>query len=231
PVANNLIHFAISGPGKIIGVGNGDPICHEPDVYFDKQQIQDIPLDDWRMSRVSNTKRQQEVAENFDDSGWKPVNVRAESGPLTPGESAVYRAHFSVTKQDLALSRINVSFGMIDDEGWIYVNGRRVGQSRDWENDPSFDIGRFLHPGNNALAVEVKNDDGDGGINKGVTLEFEKSQLPADWRRSAFNGLAEVIVQADKNAGEIKLTARANGLAPATIAIQTKSDSVMLAAP
>ena len=34
PVATNLIHFELSGPGKILGVGNGDPSCHEPDVFF-----------------------------------------------------------------------------------------------------------------------------------------------------------------------------------------------------
>ena len=32
PTADNLVHFELSGPGKIIGVGNGDPTCHEPDV-------------------------------------------------------------------------------------------------------------------------------------------------------------------------------------------------------
>ena len=31
PVANNRLSFTVSGPGKIIGVGNGDPSCHEPD--------------------------------------------------------------------------------------------------------------------------------------------------------------------------------------------------------
>lgn len=31
PNANNMIRFSISGPGKIIGVGNGDPSSHEPD--------------------------------------------------------------------------------------------------------------------------------------------------------------------------------------------------------
>ncbi|MFM2358937.1 MAG: hypothetical protein RLY16_930, partial [Bacteroidota bacterium] len=31
PDANNMVRFKISGPGKIIGVGNGDPSSHEPD--------------------------------------------------------------------------------------------------------------------------------------------------------------------------------------------------------
>ena len=33
PLAQNKINFAIEGAGKIIGVGNGDPSCHEPDTF------------------------------------------------------------------------------------------------------------------------------------------------------------------------------------------------------
>jgi beta-galactosidase len=31
PTASNFVHFDIIGPAKILGVGNGDPTCHEPD--------------------------------------------------------------------------------------------------------------------------------------------------------------------------------------------------------
>jgi beta-galactosidase len=31
PTANNLVKFEIEGPGRIIGVGNGNPKSHEPD--------------------------------------------------------------------------------------------------------------------------------------------------------------------------------------------------------
>jgi beta-galactosidase len=31
PVADNLVKFAIEGPGRIIGTGNGNPTSHEPD--------------------------------------------------------------------------------------------------------------------------------------------------------------------------------------------------------
>ena len=34
PVAGNEIQFALAGAGAIIGVGNGDPSCHEPDKYL-----------------------------------------------------------------------------------------------------------------------------------------------------------------------------------------------------
>ena len=35
PDADNMIRFSLSGQGKIIGVGNGDPSSHEPDKYVD----------------------------------------------------------------------------------------------------------------------------------------------------------------------------------------------------
>ena len=31
PTANNRIMFSVEGPGKIIGTGNGDPSCHDPE--------------------------------------------------------------------------------------------------------------------------------------------------------------------------------------------------------
>jgi beta-galactosidase len=34
PTAGNAINFDITGPGKIIGVGNGDPASHEPDQFI-----------------------------------------------------------------------------------------------------------------------------------------------------------------------------------------------------
>lgn len=31
PTADNFVTFALAGAGRIAGVGNGDPSCHEPD--------------------------------------------------------------------------------------------------------------------------------------------------------------------------------------------------------
>lgn len=31
PVADDMVTFTVSGPGRIIGLGNGDPNCHEPE--------------------------------------------------------------------------------------------------------------------------------------------------------------------------------------------------------
>ena len=223
PVASNLVHFAISGPGKIIGVGNGDPICHEPDVYVTQAAAQSLSLDRWLWKKVEDAKDRPEVAEDFKtDATWKTGNVNREGGPLEQGESAVFRKTISLSDEDLGSLAAVLSFGMIDDDGWVYVNGKLVGESHDWQSSPAFDVMKFLHAGDNVIAVVVKNGDGQGGVNKGVTLDFEKKPVTPAWQRSAFNGLAQVIVQADKSAGEIKLTASADGIAPAELVIQAE---------
>lgn len=53
----------------------------------------------------------------------------------------------------------------------------------------------------------------------------------AVWSRSLFNGLAQVIVQSTKVAGEIKLTANAEGLNPAASIVQTQSASLCPSVP
>jgi beta-galactosidase len=228
PTASNLVRFAIGGPGKIIGVGNGDPICHEPDTYFTKPLVHVIALDNWHMKKVPDPKDRPEAAKNFDEDKWKDADVSIERGPLKEGESAVFRAHVDITAEDLASLGATLQFGMIDDDGWIYVNGQPVGESHDWRSSPQFDILKLLHSGDNSIAVVVKNNGGDGGINKGVSLDFQKKPISPDWQRSVFNGLAEVIMQAGKEAGEIKLTARADGLALGDVIIHAESHSAHL---
>jgi beta-galactosidase len=225
PVATNEISFAIQGAGKIIGVGNGDTSSHEPDVYLAKWPVHSTPVTDWKWNRISNARQANlpEVATNFDDSSWEKGNVRSDSGPLVEGEHGVFRGHVTVSEQDLAVETIKLSFGMIDDEGWVYVNGQMAGESHDWQATPSFDVKRFLHPGTNTIAVAVANGSGAGGVNKGVTLLFqEKPELPV-WKRSVFNGLAQVLVQSTGQPGEILLTATSADLSRKVLALQAQA--------
>jgi beta-galactosidase len=231
PTANSLVSFELTGPGKIIGVGNGDPISHEPDMCISTPRLRRVPLNDWRVTKVPNTTDRPEVFGSFNNGDWEKADVRSGSGPLKPGESAVYRTQVLLTENDLAMAQVVLNFATIDDEGWIYVNGKLVGESHDWQIDPAFEVRKWMNLGDNTIAAVVKNGDGFGGLNHGVTLEFQPATVAANWQRSAFNGLAQVIVQSERNVGEIKLTARANGLQPATIAIQAKQYSGRPIAP
>jgi beta-galactosidase len=53
-------------------------------------------------------------------------------------------------------------------------------------------------------------------------MDIVGKPTPVQWSRSLFNGLAQIIVQSKREAGEIKLTASANGLAPVTFVLPTK---------
>jgi beta-galactosidase len=225
PVAANEIAFAIQGAGKIIGVGNGDPSSHEPDVCLTKWPVHSTPVTDWKWTRIPNARltNLSEVATSFNDSAWEKDDVRSDSGPLVEGEHGAFRGHVIVSEQDLAVDTVMLSFGMIDDEGWVYVNGRMVGESHDWQAKPSFDVKHLLHPGTNTIAVAVANGAGPGGVNKGVTVLFQdKPELPA-WKRSVFNGLAQVIVQSSRQPGEILLTASSSNLPRKVLALQAQA--------
>jgi beta-galactosidase len=225
PVATNLVHFALSGPGKIIGVGNGDPSCHEPDVFLPQFSMRSVSLNNgWRWKKVPNVYNQQlaEFRPDFDDTNWDTANVQADSGPLGERDQAVFRAQFQVTERDLEAQAVELRFGRIDGDGWVYVNGRPVGESHDRQVPPVFDVKSFLHPGENTIAVAVANWNVGGGLNQGVTLQFQDQPSAPQWQRRVFNGLAQILVQATREPGEINLTAGADGLSPATLAIHSQ---------
>ena len=145
--------------------------------------------------------------------------------PLKEGETAIYRAHVTLTEADLKNPNIQIRFAGCDDQGWYFVNNQRVGESLDWQAQPLFDIKKYLHAGDNVIAVGVKNVAGEGGLNPDVNVEIVGSAGEAPWSRSLFNGLAQIIVQSTKTAGELKLTASAEGLQSATATVATQASA------
>ncbi len=71
PTADNAITFEISGPGKIIGVGNGDPGSHEPDCFVD-------PSATWKRSLFNGLA--QVIVQSTGDAG--EIRLTASSGGL-----------------------------------------------------------------------------------------------------------------------------------------------------
>jgi beta-galactosidase len=115
-----------------------------------------------------------------------------------------------------------ICFSGCDDEGWYFVNGHFAGESHDWQAQPIFDVKKYLHVGDNVIAVGVYNGVAQGGLNPNVNVQITGYVTTAPWARSLFNGLAQIIVQSTKDAGEIKLTATADGLKPSTATVQTQ---------
>ena len=228
PTAGNKVSFTLEGAGKIIGVGNGDPSCHEPDTFIAQPGVKSLPVNVWRWKFAKLQPKGAlipEYAEGFDDSAWnqiKSISGDNDGMVLQEGQMAVFRAHVNLTAADLANLGVQIRFTCIDDHGYIFVNNQRVGDSSDWSAQPVYDIQKALHVGDNVIAVGVRNDSGTGGLNPDVNVELIGKPVSVGWSRSAFNGLAQVIVQSTKDAGEIKLTASADGLQAATTTITTQ---------
>jgi beta-galactosidase len=222
PLALNKLNFSVEGAGKIIGVGNGDPSSHEPDTFVANAPARRVAVNDWRwqLARVPhNSGTVPEYANDFADSSWNPLTAKTSGGEQTiktPETTAIYRAHFTLTEEDLQGAGAQACFSGCDDEGWYFVNGQFVGESHDWQAQPIFDIKKYIKAGDNVIAVGVYNSAGQGGLNPNVEVKTMGRAGVAPWSRSLFNGLAQIIVQSTRDSGEFKLTASAEGLAPAT---------------
>ena len=225
PTANLAVAFEISGPGRIIGVGNGNPNSHEPEVFLPPAP-RFVPVSGWRW-KLANVPGDRsavpEYANDFNDSTWTVLKPDDDGLSIEKeNTTAVYRAHVVLTGEDLNGADARIHFAGCDDDGWFFVNNQFAGESHDWASQPLFDIKKFLHVGDNVIAVGVKNVMGRGGLKPEVNLDIIAEPKPLPWSRSLFNGLAQIIVQSTKDAGEIKLTATADGLEPATAVVQTQ---------
>ncbi|HVU25648.1 MAG TPA: beta-galactosidase GalA [Opitutus sp.] len=225
PTAGNPVSLALDGPGRIIGVGNGDPSCHEPDQFIATAPVTQHAIDGWKWKRVDLRAEGElpEMKADADDSGWEPANVTAEKGPLGNRERAVYRAHVAVTPEELAQPGVELWFGRIEGDNVVYINGEPAAKSGDARSAVVYDVKSKLRAGDNVIAVSVSNWGDTGGLAQGAALRLTGTPPAVTWSRSAFNGLAEVIVQAMKASGTIKLTATAEGLKPVTLAIDAKA--------
>ncbi len=223
PVAANTVAFDLSGPGRILGVGNGDPSCHEPDVVVATPTFRTVPVGGWRWKRVADPSAPDlpEARERWDDSGWPRTDVAGDREALGPGENGVFRTRFDVTADDLSAPVVELRFGRIEGDGSVYVNGRLAGPAGDPRAPSTYAVKALLHPGRNVVAVALTNYGATAGISRGVMLRLEQPAAAVNWRRSVFNGLAQIIVQATRRSGAITLEARSAGLRTGMVTIRT----------
>ncbi|HEY1628376.1 MAG TPA: hypothetical protein VGF52_00875, partial [Tepidisphaeraceae bacterium] len=221
PIASNEIKFTISGPGKIIGVGNGDPSSHEPDQFVDA--VQSVAISNWRMSSIDSTTNRLETAEHFEDAAWRPAFAHRDDGrpPMRVTTNAAYRGDLELPSIDAGAS-LSLLLRRFGQEQWIYLNGKQIANMSD-DDHLSVEVkpGDF-HAGKNVIAViatprrgsreEISRDENLAAVLRIVT--------PAgSWKRSLFAGLAQVIVRTNRQEGAIKLTASSGGLTAAMLNI------------
>jgi Glycosyl hydrolases family 35 len=138
------------------------------------------PIGNWRMKVIDsfrNPERRSEIGSQFDDSEWTEIELdKVEAAQLKPNETAVFRATVDLTEGALKNGHPSISIRRMDDEGWVFVNGKKIGEGHDWADSYKLDAGKEWRAGRNTIAVIVHNKDGGGGLG---LVEMETSAAPS----------------------------------------------------
>ncbi|HEX7984220.1 MAG TPA: beta-galactosidase GalA [Duganella sp.] len=225
PTAGDEVGFAVSGPIRIIGVGNGDPGSHEADRPAERHSFQ--ALSGWRTLAVDRADDPAARAETVDTSAWRDPAawLPPEAQPAVTSH-VVLRGRFArpVMGPD---DRVALFIDRLGPDQKVYVNGRAV-EATPVDGGLMVALEGARLKEDNSLAYVLATPEG------GVQGMFERSvgaskwgvlrvtAPAAPWRRRVFNGWAQVIVQSTGEAGEGVLTATSGGLAPATLRFQAR---------
>jgi beta-galactosidase len=221
PDANNEISFSIQGPGKIIGVGNGDPTSRENEKFI--ETIETVKIQDLKEKAVENMDLTNETGMDVDDTKWKEAFKDRDYKKLA--KAYVYRGHFMLPENATA-STITLFYKNIGREQSLYINGKEITRNQK-ENETGNGYlldKKILQAGKNIITIVAtpipKQHDWDNvNTDPGVIQIFTAAQ---PWKRKLFNGLAQIIVQTTKEAGEISITASSQNLKTAVLRLNSK---------
>lgn len=210
PTADNQVTFNIQGPGKIIGVGNGNQTSLEPDQYI--EQVIPVNIENLKEELVKGIENRPEIASDFDDTNWQPAfkNIRF---PET-AKAIIYRGTIQLP-DNIDDAMLTLFYSNIGKTQSIYINGQFIQSNDSSDQRKEVKLSKnIIHPGKNSIAIVVtpfinKNSWDYNNTNPGT---IQIIIPPAPWKRKLFNGLAQVIVQSTGEPGQIILTSTSPGL-------------------
>lgn len=224
PTAENEIGFSINGPGKIIGVGNGNQTSLEPDQYVERIDL--VNIGNLKEKFVEDLNVKVEVAADYDDSSWQNAFKDTRDDEFGRKVKAiVYRSSFTMPA-DFATATTTFFSKNIGKVQSIYINGKEVGheiKESDGRQEFKLDVS-LLHPGTNMIAIVARpllkaNIWADVNTDPGL---IQMVYPAAPYKRKLFNGYAQVIVQSTGQPGTIILKATSPGLKESTVEITAK---------
>ena len=227
PTAGNLVNFEVTG-GRIIGVGNGDPGCHEPDKFTETIAL--FMVEDWR-GRIAPAGT---VAPAGPES-LQPFPVMGYYQAPLPKRGEVYDLSGVFTLPAVPSGTLELHLPTLGSKTTLWLNGRELARDIDTATvGPALRIDQTqLIAGVNRVQLIVKPfDDPLNHIPELTQLGSMRAFTPAPpARRSLFNGLAQVIVQSTREPGKIRLTAKSDGLAAAESIITARPATLRAALP
>lgn len=226
PTADNRIDFEVSGPIRLIGMGNGDPGSHEVDRPAERHRY--VSLSNWRSLAIDDlTDTSSAVAETADTTNWRdPAQWLPPEAqpPLTKG--LVLRGEFA--RPVISAGEQAVLFvGQLTPDQHLYVNGQAVtAQAMDGAWVIRLDASQLKD--RNSLSyvmttpaggVQALYDQSVGGSRWG---SLRVTTPAAPWQRRLFNGWAQVIVQSTGERGRGHLRLVSSGLTTVTVDFQAE---------
>ena len=223
PVADNEVTFSISGPAKIIGVGNGNPTSLEADKYIENSTV--LNLENLKEKEVESLNSLEETKDNSSITSWQ--NAFKEDRDSVFGKKVkaiLYRTDFELPP-NYTESTITFFYNSLGRKQSIFINGKQIANAipENKQGDTFVLDKTMLRSGKNTIAIvtepllKVKPWD---VINQNPgTIQI--ITLPKQYKRKLFNGLAQVIIQTTGQAGEVKLTASSKGLKQTVISIKS----------
>lgn len=223
PVAENEIVFRLQGPGRIIGVGNGDPSSHEPEQFPERVKV--VEISGLKSALVPKREFETEAGYEYDDSGWRQFEQTSEVNKPVTDRFMVVRGGFELPELT-ADTRVTLFTASITENQSLYVNGKRIAANikRGASNQDYVLDHKFLRQGRNVFAAVgtpfVKTWIWEELNTYPGVVQIHRPHEP--WRRRAFNGLAQVIVQSGTRPGRLVLRTESPGLKSAVLTIKTE---------
>jgi beta-galactosidase len=87
PIASNKVTFGLAGPGRLIGVGNGDPSCHEPDKPGSPTEAARSAFNGLCMAIVQASKQAGEIRLEASSAGLQSASTVIAAQAATPRPS------------------------------------------------------------------------------------------------------------------------------------------------
>ncbi len=228
PTAANLVNFEVTG-GRIIGVGNGDPSCHEPDRFTESITL--LNVEDWR-GRIAPAG----TAAPSAPESLPPFQILGNWKAVLPKPGEVYDLAGAFTLATVpADAGLDLYLPALGAKTTLWLNGRELARNIDTSaNGPALrlDPAQLIVGVNRVQLIVTPFDDKRNHIPELTRLGSVRMTTPAaPARRSLFNGLAQVIVQSTKEPGAIHLTAKSDGLTSAESTVTARPATPPAAVP
>ena len=222
PTAADAFTFEIEGPGRIIGVGNGNPVSLEPERYIPRvQSVQPVLVKEKAVMQLPDNSDM--LQPEFDDGNWEVAfGADRDSAYGRLAKAVISRGYFELPDMDSTTLITYFSRNIGKDQS-VYINGVKIAQGLSKDSVVRLNQS-VIKPGRNSFVI--------------VAAPFLKAQpweeiskdpgviqllTPAGkWKRKLFNGYAQVLVQSSGQPGTITLRAVAAGIPEVQLAIQAK---------